>query len=317
MNIIVTDGNTLNPGDLSWSELEKLGDCKIYERTAHDDTVARCKGADIVVTNKVVIDKDIISQLSNLKCIAVTATGFNVIDIQAAKKRNIPVMNVPVYGTDSVAQMVFALLLELCQHVGYHCQTVDEGRWEKSDHFCYWDRPLVELSGLTMGIIGCGKIGQRTARLAAAFGMKVLGFDAFGIADDSLIEETTLDDLLSQSDVISMHCPLTPKTEGIINYEAISKMKKTVFFINTSRGLLVNEKDLADALNDNRIAGAGLDVLSTEPPKSDNPLLTAENCYTTPHIAWATKSARSRLLNTTIDNIKSFINGKPENVVNL
>jgi glycerate dehydrogenase len=315
MNIVVTDGYSLNPGDLSWKELEKLGDCKIYDRTKKE-TVERCKDSDIIVTNKVVLDKKIISQLPRLKCIAVTATGFNVVDTKDARERNIPVMNVPEYGTDSVSQMVFSLLLELCQQVGYHSKTVYDGRWEKSDNFCYWDRPLVELTGLTMGIVGCGRIGRRTAQLASAFGMKVLGYDAYSVSEDSLIEKTNLDDLLSKSDVVTLHCPLTEDTEEMMNAESISKMKNNAFFINTSRGKLVNERDLADALNKNKIAGAGLDVLSTEPPSPDNPVLKAKNCFITPHIAWATKAARERLLNTTIENIKSFINGKSVNVVN-
>jgi len=315
MKIVVTDGATLNPGDLNWNRLEKLGDCQIYERTAPEETVPRCKSADIAVTNKVVFDRSIIESLPSLKCISVTATGYNIIDVEAARDNNVVVMNVPEYGTPSVAQMAFALLLELTQHVGHHSKTVHKGKWSACNNFCYWDYPLVELGGLKMGIVGFGRIGRRAAKLAKAFGMKVLAYDPISPVDEEGVEQVNLQTLFSESDVVSLHCPVTAETEEFVNKEHLNKMKKSAFLINTSRGQLVNEQDLADALNSGRIAGAGLDVLSIEPPKADNPLQNAKNCYITPHIAWATKSARERLMNITIDNIEAFIKGTPQNVV--
>jgi len=316
MKIVVTDGHTLNPGDLSWDALKELGECEVYERSTPQETLMRCKDADIAVTNKVVFDRQTIESLPRLKCISVTATGYNIIDVDAAKNRGIVVANVPIYGTQSVAQMVFALLLELTQHVGHHSKTVHEGRWVACDNFCYWDFSLIELADLTMGIVGFGRIGKATANLAKAFGMKVIVYDIVKPAiADSDVKFVDLESIFSDSDVASLHCPLTRDTEGLVNAERLSKMKKTAFLINTSRGPLVNEQDLADALNSGRIGGAGLDVLSTEPPGADNPLLTAKNCYITPHIAWATRSARSRLMNTAIANVRAFIEGKPQNVV--
>ena len=316
MKIVVTDGYTLNPGDLSWDALKRLGDCDIYERSTPEEKMVRCKDADIVVTNKVVFDKHTIEVLPELKCISVTATGYNVIDIEAARKRRIVVANVPTYATQSVAHMVFALLLELTQHVGYHSQTVHEGRWVKSDNFCYWDFPLVELANLTMGIIGCGRIGLATANIAKAFEMKVLAYDVNveHLAGKD-IEIVDMDTIFVESDVVSLHCPLLPETQELINKDSLAKMKKSAFLINTSRGPLVNEQDLANALNSGQIAGAGLDVLSIEPPNEDNPVLKAKNCYITPHIAWATRSSRARLMKTTIENVETFIKGQPKNVV--
>jgi len=316
MKIVVIDGYTLNPGDLSWDALKRLGDCDIYERSTPEEKMVRCKDADIVVTNKVVFDKQTIEVLPELKCISVTATGYNVIDIEAAKERRIVVTNVATYGTQSVAQMVFALLLELTQHVGYHSQTVHEGRWVKSDNFCYWDFPLVELANLTMGIIGCGRIGLATANIAKAFEMKVLAYDVNveHLAGKD-IEIVDMDTIFVESDVVSLHCPLLPETQELINKDSLAKMKKSAFLINTSRGPLVNEQDLANALNSGQIAGAGLDVLSIEPPNEDNPVLKAKNCYITPHIAWATRSSRARLMKTTIENVETFIKGQPKNVV--
>jgi glycerate dehydrogenase len=314
--IVVTDGATLNPGDLSWDRLKTMGECEIYERSTYDENLQRCKDADVAVTNKVVFDKKTIDALPKLKCISVTATGYNIIDIAAAKERKIVVTNVPIYGTMSVAQMSFSLLLELAQHVGEHSKTVHEGKWCKSSNFCYWDYPLIELAGLTMGIIGCGKIGQATAKLAKAFDMKVIAYDAITPKlEDKEIKLVELDTLIKESDVISLHCPLTPQTDKFVNKDFISKMKKSAFLLNASRGQLVNEQDLADALNSGRIAGAGLDVLSCEPPKTDNPLLNAKNCIITPHIAWATHSARKRLLDTSVDNVKAFLEGRLQNVV--
>ena len=315
MKIVVTDGQTLNPGDLSWSGLKALGDCMVYDRSTPAETLERCKDAQIVITNKVVFDRKALDSLPELKCISVTATGYNVIDIEVTRKKNIVVTNVPIYGTRSVAQMVFALLLELAHHTGHHSQTVYEGKWANSSDWCYWDRPLIELAHLTMGIIGCGRIGLATAAIAKAFGMKVIGYNRSSQAN-SEIELLSQKDVFAQSDVISLHCPLTSENEGFVNKQQIDLMKPTALLINTSRGQLVNEQELADALNSDRIAGAGLDVLSTEPPKMDNPLLTAKNCYITPHMAWATQASRARLMKTSIDNVKAFIAGKPQNVVN-
>ena len=315
MKIVVTDGATLNPGDLSWEELEKLGSCKVYPRSTPEENIERCKDGDVAVTNKVVFDKDTIEVLPKLKMISVTATGYNIVDLEAAKERNITVSNVPVYGTRSVSQMVFALLLELTQHVGYHGRTVREGKWVNCDNFCYWDFPLIELADLTMGIAGFGRIGRQTAKLAQAFGMNVIAYDVIAGPSDLDVRMVDLDILFSESDVVSLHCPLTVDNNAFVNKSLLSKMKKTAFLINTSRGPLINEPDLADALNNEQIAGAGLDVLSTEPPSVDNPLLTAKNCYITPHIAWATKSARYRLMLTAIENIRAFIEGKSQNVV--
>jgi len=314
MHIIVTDGATLNPGDLSWEALGAFGSYEVYPRSTPAETLERCRDAEAVITNKVVFDRAVIAALPKLKYIGVTATGYNIIDVAAAAERGIVVTNVPTYGTASVAQMVFALLLELTQHVGHHAATVREGRWARCDNFCYWDFPLIELADLTLGIVGCGRIGQATARLADAFGMKVIGYDAFPFTS-GLIAPVSLDELLARSDVVSLHCPLTPDTQGLINAARLARMKPSAFLINTSRGPLVNERDLADALNAGRLAGAAVDVLSTEPPKPDNPLLTAKNCVVTPHIAWATRSARQRLLQTSLDNLGAFIAGQPQNVV--
>lgn len=316
MEIVVVDGATLNPGDLSWEPLGQIGSYEVYPHSTPAETLRRCRDAEVVITNKVAFNRSAIEALPGLKYIGVTATGYNIIDIEAAGRRGIVVTNVPTYGTDSVAQMVFALLLELTQRVGHHSQTVHEGRWARSDNFCYWDYPLVELAGLTMGIVGCGRIGKTVARLADAFGMKVLGYDSAPFAGGQVhIEPVDLADLFARSDVISLHCPLTPATEGFINAERLSGMKKTAFLINTSRGPLINERDLAAALNKGRIAGVGVDVLSVEPPKADNPLLAAKNCFITPHIAWATRSARRRLLQTSLDNLCAYAAGKPQNVV--
>ena len=315
--IVVTDGATLNPGDLSWDALEAFGALTVYPGTLPEEMLERCRAAEVVLSNKVVFDRSTIEALPQLRYIGVTATGYNIIDLDAASERGIVVTNVPVYGTRSVAQMVFALLLELTQHVGHHSATVHDGRWSRSESFCYWDYPLIELAGLTMGIVGCGRIGQATARLADAFGMTVIGFDTQPVPDSPVpIEQVELNKLFSRSDVISLHCPLTPGTEGIVNAARLNKMKAGAFLINTSRGPLVNEADLADALRRNRIAGAAVDVLSTEPPAPDNPLLSAPNCIITPHLAWATRSARQRLIQTSIDNLQAYLNGNPQNVVN-
>ena len=317
MNIVILDGYTLNPGDLSWKALEDLGRCKIYDRTPPELVVERASDYKIVLTNKTILTRDIIEKLPNLKYIGVLATGYNIVDVQAARERNIPVTNVPSYGTQAVAQMVFAHLLNLTQHVRDHAQTVQGGKWTKSIDFCYWDYPLVELEGLTMGLIGFGRIGQAVANLALAFGMKVLVHDVF--VKDPLpdnVEFAEIEDVFRRSDVLSLHCPLTQETEKLVDKSHLDLMKKSAFLINTSRGPLIDEQALADALNANRLAGAGLDVLTVEPAQANNPLLSAQNCHITPHIAWATKSARTRLLRTVIDNVKAFLDGSPQNVVN-
>lgn len=317
MNIVVLDGYTLNPGDLSWEGLEKLGPCKIYARTPNEQIIERAKDAEIVLTNKTVLNRERIAALPKLKYIGVLATGYNVVDIEAARERKIPVTNIPTYGTPAVAQAVFALLLELCNHAGHHAQTVRDGRWTKSADFCYWDYPLVELHGLTMGIIGYGRIGQATAAVARAFGMKVIAHDIYAKPEQHQDTEfVELAQIFKRSDVISLHCPLTAENKGMVNTERLAMMKPSAFLINTSRGPLVSEQALADALNSGKIAGAGLDVLAVEPPAADNPLLKAKNCFITPHIAWATHSARARLMKTAVENVQAFIAGKPQNVVN-
>jgi len=317
MKIVVLDGYALNPGDLSWKDLEAFGECTVYDRTAPKDIVRRAGEAEIILTNKTVLSADIISRLPKLKCICVLATGYNVVDVEAARRRGIPVSNVPSYATASVAQMVFAHLLNLALHVGHHARTVRDGRWTACADFCYWDTPLLELEGLTMGIVGFGRIGRATAKLALAFGMKVIAFDVAELSHmPEGCEAAELDDVFEKADVLSLHCPLTPQTEKLVNGERLALMKPTAFLINTSRGPLIDEQALADALNAGGLAGVGVDVLSTEPPAKDNPLLTARNCYITPHIAWATRAARERLLRVTIDNIAAFLAGRPQNVVN-
>ena len=299
MKIVVLDGFTLNPGDLTW---DALGEATIYDRTPPELVVDRARDAEILLTNKCVVDRQAIAQLPKLRYIGVMATGYNVVDIAAARERRIVVTNVPAYSTRSVAQHAFALLLELTQHVGHHAGTIE--RWPKSADYCYWDFPLVELAGLTMGIIGHGHIGREVEKLARAFGMNVL-----------VHRGVDLEVLLRSSDVVSLHCPLTPATEGLINASRLALMKPTAFLINTGRGGLVVEQDLADALNAGKIAGAGLDVLSTEPPRSDNPLLMAKNCLITPHLAWATRASRERLMRAVVKNIQAFLAGAPENQV--
>jgi len=316
MKIIVLDGFTLNPGDLSWDELKSLGDCNIYDRTPPEEVVRRGADADVVLTNKTPVTRDSILALSRLKYIGVLATGYNIVDIAAARERNIPVTNVPTYGTRSVAQHTFALLLELTQHAGHHARTVRDGRWTKSPDFCYWDYPLVELDGLTMGIVGYGRIGNAVAGLAVASGMKVLAASATPKSTSGNIHFIDLEILFRQSDVVSLHCPLTPQTKNLVNQERLALMKPTAFLLNTSRGPLIDEHALADALNSGRIAGAAVDVLSVEPPPADNPLLHAKNCLVTPHIAWATRAARARLMQIAVANVRAFLEGKPQNVVN-
>jgi glycerate dehydrogenase len=316
MKIVVLDGYTLNPGDLSWDELRALGDCDIHDRLRDDELVPRAAEAEIMLTNKMMVSGKHMSRLPKLRYIGVTATGYNIVDVAVAREREIIVTNVPAYGTASVAQMTFALLLELTQRTGHHAQTVREGRWSKSPDFCYWDFPLVELDGLTMGIIGLGRIGRAVARLAQAFGMRVIATGRSKPADlPAGVAWTDLEPLLRASDAVSLHCPLTPETKHIINAQRLAIMKPSAFLLNTSRGPLVDEPALAAALRAGQIAGAGLDVLTEEPPPARHPLYPAPNCFITPHIAWATRAARARLMRVAVENVRAFINGKPQNVV--
>ena len=318
MKIVILDGYTLNPGDLSWENLQRLGTVTIYDRSPAEHIVERARGAEVLFTNKTPLTGEILAQLPALKYIGVLATGYNIVDTGAAKALGITVTNIPTYGTRSVAQMTLALLLELALHVQDHSTAVRSGAWSRSADFCFWDYPLLELADKTMGIIGCGRIGLTVADVAAAFGMRVLGYDSFQ-SDQSqrpYFHWTGLDELLRESDVVSLHCPLFPETRGIMNRTNLSKMKTTAFLLNTSRGPLVVEEDLAAALYSGAIAGAGLDVLAEEPPQADNPLLTARNCLITPHISWATKEARQRLMGMAVANLEQFLAGKPVNVVN-
>ena len=318
MKLVVLDGYTLNPGDLSWDGIKKIGNLEVHDRTPERLILERCKGAEIIFTNKTPLRESILSQLPDLKYIGVLATGYNVVDVDYAKTRGIAVANVPGYGTASVVQMTFALLLELCQHVQSHSDSVRKGDWAASPDFCYWNYPLIELEGKSIGIIGFGSIGQKVADIATAFGMNIIGFSRTR-SDQSHRKNfkwAELNELLKESDVVSVHCPLFPETQGIINMNSLKLMKRTAFFLNTSRGPLMVDQDLADALNQGIIAGAGIDVLSVEPPSADNPLFKAKNCLITPHIAWATKEARSRLMGIAENNLSSFLNQKPVNIVN-
>ena len=317
MNIVILDGFTANPGDLSWDSIAVMGNLTVYDRTAPRDVMERIRGAEVVYTNKTIITREHIEQNPQLKLISVTATGYNVVDLAAARERGIPVCNVPAYSTRDVAQMTFALLLEICHRVGHHSQTVREGKWTSCPDFCYWNSPLYELDGKVLGIIGFGKIGKRVSEIAKAFGMSVMAYTPSGRkdgADD--VTFTDMDTVLKNADVISVHCPLTPDTAGLINKEFIGKLKNSAYIINTSRGPVANEQDIKEALINGEIAGYGTDVLSTEPPKADNPLLSAPNCLLTPHIAWAAYETRLRLMGILEDNIKGFISGATVNVVN-
>lgn len=316
MKIVLLDAHTANPGDVSWAPLETIAPCDIHPRTPLTETVARCADAEIVITNKSVLNREIIESLPKLKYIGVTATGYNVVDVVAAKERGIVVTNVPGYSSPAVAQLVFALVLELTNHVGHHAQTVSDGRWVACPDFCYWDHPIIELSGRTLGIIGYGDIGSSVARIATAFGMKVLASKReWKTPPPDGVTPATIDEVFQNSDVISLHCPLTDATKHLVGERTLALMKPTAFLINTGRGPLVDEAALAQALNAGRIAGAGLDVLSVEPPKADNPLLGARNLLITPHIGWASREARVRLIETTAANLRAFIDGKPVNVV--
>ncbi|NMB43229.1 MAG: D-2-hydroxyacid dehydrogenase [Clostridiales bacterium] len=318
MKIVVLDGYTENPGDLSWEGLEGLGDLTVYDRTPKDKIVERIGDAQAIYVNKVPITRDIIKACPNLKFIGVLATGYNVIDTEAAKEAGIVVSNVPTYGTDAVAQYTIALILELCHHIGAHSDAVKQGEWTSSPDWCFWKYPLVELAGKTLGIIGYGRIGQRTAEIAKALKMNILAYSRNPKKDleSDNLKFASLDEIYANSDIISLHLPLFPSTEGMINKESISKMKDGVMIINTSRGPLIVEEDLRDALNSGKVAGAAVDVVSTEPIEMDNPLLEAKNMIITPHIAWAPKESRQRLMDVAVDNLRAFIDGKPQNVVN-
>jgi len=318
MKIVVLDGYTLNPGDLSWEGFEKLGDITVYDRTPAAKIIERIGTAQAIYTNKTPITAETLSACPSIKFIGVLATGYNVVDVSAAKERGIPVCNIPTYGTDAVAQHAIALLLEICNRVGMHSDAVlKDGRWESCPDFCFWDAPLIELAGKTMGLIGLGRIGQSTAAVARALGMKTIAYDGNPTeSGKAFADYVELDQLYAQADVISLHCPLFPSTEGMINKESIAKMKDKVIIINTSRGPLINENDLAEALNSGKVYAAGLDVVSSEPLKAENPLLKAKNLILTPHIAWAPLESRGRLMNIGVNNLKSFIAGLPTNVVN-
>ena len=318
MKIVVLDGYVLNPGDLSWDSFAKLGDFVCYDRTQSDEILERCDGADAIITNKTPITRQTLEACPSIKYIGVLATGYNIVDVEAAKDKGIPVTNVPTYGTNAVAQFVFSLLLEICSHVAHHSNTVKELKWSNSIDFSYWDYPLIELHGLTMGIVGFGRIGRATAKIAEAFGMKVLVYSrtVYDNLETENLKFVSFDELCKNSDVISLHLPLFPATEGMINKDSISKMKEGVIVINTSRGALVVEDDMYEALSSGKVGWFAADVVSTEPISPDNVLLGAPNCFLTPHIAWAPKAARQRLMDTASGNLASFIDGEPENVVN-
>ena len=319
MKLVVLDGYTENPGDLSWDALRRFGELTVYERTSDDqsEVAERIKGADIVVANKTPIRAEVINSAGALKYITILATGYDIVDVAAARARGIPVSNVPSYGTAAVAQFAIAMMLEICHHVAHHIETVHAGRWEGCADWCYWDYPLIELDGKTMGIIGFGRIGQQTGRIAKALGMHILATGSRPTdAGREIADYVELDELLARSDVISLHCPLFPSTRGIISRENIARMKDGVILLNNSRGALVDEQALADALNSGKVYAAGLDVVSTEPIRGDNPLLKAKNCFITPHISWAPKEARERIMDCTVKNIEAFLDGKPINVVN-
>lgn len=318
MKIVILDGYTENPGDLSWKGFEELGELAVYDRTKSEDILERIGDAEVVYTNKTPINGDTIKACPNLKFIGVLATGYDVVDTKAAKEAGIKVANIPTYGTATVAQYTIALLLELCHQVGLHSESVKNGEWENNIDWCYWKTPQIELANKVMGIIGFGRIGQATANIAMALGMEILAYDEYqnpSLESDSM-HYVSLDELFKRSDVIVLHCPLLPTTRGIINKESIQKMKDKVMIINDSRGPLIHEKDLADALQSGKVAGAAVDVVSTEPIKSDNPLLKAHNVIITPHMAWGTKESRLRLMNIALENLRAFMNGNPINIVN-
>ena len=313
MRIVILDGLTTNPGDVSWEPLERLGSLTVFDRTAPGDVVARAADADAVLTNKAIVGREQIAKLPRLKYVGVLATGFNIVDVAAARERGIPVCNVPEYSTPNVVQATWALILELANRVGHHDRTVHEGHWAACHDFCYWHGDLVELAGRTLGIVGYGRIGRGVAAVGRAFGMRVIHHRRQGGGDPACVD---LDTLFRDSDVVSLHCPLTPETKGLVDARRLAMMKPTAFLVNTARGPLVDEAALAAALNAGQIAGAAVDVLSVEPPLASNPLLTAKNCVITPHVAWATRDARRRLIDVTAANLAAFAAGQPQNVVN-
>jgi glycerate dehydrogenase len=316
MNIVILDGFTLNPGDLSWSRLEKLGACTVYDRTQEPEVVPRARDAEILLTNKTPLNGEVIGQLPRLRYIGVLATGYNIVDVSAATERGIIVTNVPSYGTMSVVQLVFAHMFNLTHRISHHTGAVRNGRWSESRDFSFWDFPLIEVSGLTLGIVGIGRIGEATARAALAFGMNVLASDTpSGRGAPAGVRRGSLDEVFSASDVLSLHCPLTPSTRELVNGRRLALMKRSSYLINTSRGELIDENALAESLNREMIAGAGLDVLALEPPGADNPLLGARNCFITPHFGWATTAARARLMAEVTENVLAFLGGKRRNVL--
>ena len=314
MKIVVLDGHTLNPGDLSWDKLNQLGEVTIYDRTEPSNVLERASCADIVLVNKTILNREIIEKLHNLKYIGILATGYNVVDLDAAEEKNIIVTNVPNYSSNSVAQLVFAFILEFSNHVGEHGNSTKNGEWFNSKDFCYWKYPIMELNGKNIGIIGYGNIGKKVALLAEAYGMNIMIYSKSKIENPNL-NQVTLQELLTKSDFITIHCPLNQETRGLINVDSLGMMKSSAYLINTSRGPIINEKDLAFALDAHSIAGAGLDVISIEPPKENNALFLAKNCIITPHIGWASKESRGRLLDIAMENIKGFIDGKFQNVI--
>lgn len=321
MKLVVLDGYAENPGDLSWDALKEFGDLTVYDRTSFTESpliAERIGDAEIIITNKTPISRETIDKCPRIKLIAALATGYNVIDYNYAAEKGIPVVNVPTYGTASVSQFSIALLLEICHHIGHHDKTVHEGKWAENIDWCYWDYPLIELEGKTMGIIGFGRIGQAEGRIAKALDMNIIAYDLHpNESGRTIADYVTQDELFAKADVISLHCNLTPENTGLINRENIAKMKDGVILLNNARGQLVNESDLAEALFSGKVAAAGLDVVSTEPIKADNPLLKAPNCIITPHISWAPKESRGRIMDCTAENIRAFLNGKPVHVVNM
>lgn len=315
MKIVVLDGYTENPGDLDWDGFKALGETVIYDRTNPEDIISRVGNADIVITNKAPIDKKVLNACPCIRYIGVLATGYNIVDVQTALEKRIIVTNIPTYGSDAVGQFAIALLLEICHHIGHHNKVVHEGKWTTNPDWCFWDYPLIELAHKTIGIIGFGRIGQVTGRIAHALGMNVVVYDHHK-KEHPYAEYVNLDELFARSDVIALHCPLFPETREIINKDNIAKMKKGVIIINNSRGPLINEEDLAEALKSGDVYAAGLDVVSSEPIAADNPLLNAPNCIITPHISWAPKESRKRLMDIAVDNLKAFLDGDPINVVN-
>ena len=316
MKIVVLDGYTENPGDLSWDGFKEFGELTVYDRTPAEKIIERIGDAQIIITNKTPLSKETIDACAAIKYIGVLATGYNVVDCEAAKAKGIPVTNIPTYGTDAVGQFAIALLLEICHQIGHHDRAVKEGRWEKNPDFCFWDYPLIELSGKTIGLIGFGRIGQVTGRVAKALGMKVLACDEqTSDSGKAIADYVSFDELLAASDVVSLHCPLFPSTQGIINRNTIAKMKDGVIILNNSRGPLIVEQDLADALDSGKVYAAAVDVVSSEPIKGDNPLLKAKNCIITPHISWAPRESRQRLMDIAVNNLAAFISGNPVNVI--